>query len=155
MALVKRQRKIREEPREQPIKVISLTIKSPSILHVELATKPSTSATQFWRCWSHHTNQRHRLSLTALTSPDPWPSARCGGVFMYVSVVDSRSKMYIFSRLPHSYSYPYLQMLLEEPRIKATVRPLSMHVRHTVTFSISLQIFLDWFMYCWSSLCFQ
>ncbi len=29
------------------------------------------------RCCSHHTDQSHQLSVTVVTSPNPWPSARC------------------------------------------------------------------------------
>ncbi len=47
------------------------------ILHVKSAKKPPTNAEQFWCCCSHHTDQRHRLSLAALTCPDPQLSARC------------------------------------------------------------------------------
>ncbi len=59
----------------EPIRMISLTDKSPPILHVKSAIKLLTSPEQFQRCCSHHTDQSHQLSLTALTSPDLRPSA--------------------------------------------------------------------------------
>ncbi len=66
---------------EQPILGISLIVKSPPNLHVETAKKPPTSAEHLQHCCSHHIDQSHGLSLTALTSSDHQPSARCVGAF--------------------------------------------------------------------------
>ncbi len=46
-----------------------------------IGQKPMTGKEQFWCCCSHHTNQRHRLSVTVLTSPDLRLSAQCVGAF--------------------------------------------------------------------------
>ncbi len=79
-------RPLRKQEVYLPFHTIGTACSGGSCVNVDclyIGLKVSTNAEQFRHCCSHRTDQRHRHSLTALTSSTPWPSVRCVWTSLY------------------------------------------------------------------------